>query len=238
MYSTPFSPREARAARARMGLTTSQVAQSMAACGVPVHPDLIAAWEQGSHLPSETHLFALADVLWCPATALMGIEPRTLAEHRLARQLSVERLADRIGMDPAAYRAAEAAHRWDGDIRQTRALVEALGLSLRRLVSIMGRDEELAGLLRTAIEGRWKAYVTPVAEIVVVDETSVGDALRTMHTEFAGFAERYMGHLMARNDDSRLKEVAAERSAFLHRLVDHFWELIGEVGDEPPPRGF
>ncbi|MET9431741.1 transcriptional regulator [Streptomyces sp. NPDC003036] len=238
MYSTPFSPREARAARARMGLTTSQVAHSMAACGVPVHPDLIAAWEQGSHLPSEPHLFALADVLWCSATTLMGIEPRTLAEHRLARKLSVERLAHRIGMDPAAYRAAEAAHRWDGDIRQTRALVDALGLTLRQLVGLMGRDEELARHLRTAIEGRWKVHVAPVAEIVVVDETSVGDALRTMHTEFAEFSERYMGHLMARNGDARLKEVAAERSAFLHRLVDHFWELVGEAGDEPPFDGF
>ncbi|MDN3297574.1 transcriptional regulator [Streptomyces ficellus] len=234
MYSAPFSPAEARAARARMGLTTSQVAHSMAACGVPVHPDLVTAWEQGSHVPTEPQLFALADVLWCSATTLMGVEPRTLAEHRLARQLSAERLAYRIGMDPAAYRAAEAARRWDGDSRQTRALVDALGLSLRKLVGIMGRGEELAGHLRSAVDGRWKAHVAPVAEIVVVDETSVGDALRTMHAEFAEFSERYMGHLVARNDDARLKEVAAERSAYLHRLVDHFWELIGEVGEEPP----
>ncbi|ORT60639.1 transcriptional regulator [Streptomyces sp. CB03238] len=234
MYSTPFSPTEARAARARMGLTTAQVAHSMAACGVPVHPDLVTAWEHGSHVPSESQLFALANVLWCSSTTLMGVDPRTLAEHRLARQLSVERLAYRIGMDPAEYRAAEAAHHWDGDLRQTRALVDALGLSLRKLVGIMGRGEELAGHLRSAIDGRWKAHVAPVAEIVVVNETLVGDALRTMHTEFAEFSERYMGHLVARNDDSRLKEVAAERSAYLHRLVDHFWELIGDVGEESP----
>ncbi|MFD7257738.1 helix-turn-helix domain-containing protein [Streptomyces sp. NPDC059874] len=234
MYSTPFSPVEARSARARMGLTAEQVAHSMAACGVPVHPQTVLAWEHGSHAPSDRQLFSLAAVLWCDATTLMGIEPRTLAEHRLARQLTVERLAYRIGMDPTEYRDAEDARQWSGDARQTRALVEALGLSLRGLVGIMGRVEELEEYLRSAVGGRWKTYVEPVAEIVVVDETSVGDALRTMHAEFAGFTERYMGHLVARNDDARLKEIAAERAAFLRRLVDHFWELIGEAGEASP----
>ncbi|MER6996774.1 transcriptional regulator [Streptomyces sp. NPDC000410] len=216
-----------------MGLTTAQVAHSLAACGVPVHPDLVTAWELGSHVPTEPQLFALADVLWCSPTVLMGAEPRTLHEYRLAKQLSVERLAQRVGMDAAEYRAAEAAQNWDGDARQTRALVEALGLSLRKLVGIMGRVDELASYLRSAIDGRWKAYVGPVAEIVSVNETSVGDALRTMNAEFAEFNERYMGHLVARNDDSRLKEIATERAVYLRRLVDHFWELIGEAGEAP-----
>ncbi|MCX4694656.1 transcriptional regulator [Streptomyces sp. NBC_01408] len=162
------------------------------------------------------------------------MEPRTLAEHRLARRLTVERLAYRIGMDPAEYRVAEAARQWHGDARQTRALVEALGLSLRKLIGIMGRGEELAGHLRSAVSGRWKAHVDPVAEIVVVDATSVGDALRTMHGEFAEFSERYMGHLVALNDDTRLKETAAERAAYLNRLADHFWELVGEAGEASP----
>lgn len=112
--------------------------------------------------------------------------------------------------------------------------MEALGLSLRELIAIMGRVEELAEQLRSAVAGRWKTYVNPVAEIVVVDATSVGDALRTMHAEFAGFSERYMGHLVARNDDARLQEIAAERTAYLRRLVHHFWELIGEEGHAPP----
>ncbi|MFD9724363.1 helix-turn-helix domain-containing protein [Streptomyces sp. NPDC059072] len=234
MYSTPFSPVEARSARERVGLTSEQVAQSMAACGVPVHPQFVVAWERGSHVPTDEQLFALAAVLWCDTTTLMGIRPRTLGEHRLARQLTVERLAYRIGMDPFEYRAAEDARQWHGDARQTRALVEALGLSLRGLVGIMGRVEELEECLRAAVAGRWKTYVEPVAEIVVVDETSVGDALRTMNAEFSGFSERYMGHLVARNNDARLKEIAAERAVFLRRLVDHFWELIGEAGEAPP----
>ncbi|MEU5236434.1 transcriptional regulator [Streptomyces lydicus] len=234
MYSTPFSPAEARSARARVGLTTTQVAQSMTACGEPVRPELIDAWEYGSQAPTEGQLFVLADVLWCPPTTLMGIEPRTLAEHRMARQLSVERLSQLIGMDPAGYRAAESARQWSGDYRQTKALVEALGLSLRKLIGVMGRDEELSGHLRSAIEGRWKAHVAPVVEITTLNKTRVSDALRTMHAEFAEFSERYMGHLVARNADSRLKEIAAERSAYLRRLVDHFWELIGEAGEAPP----
>lgn len=234
MYSTPFSPAEARAARARVGLTVTQVAGSMAACGAPVHPDFVLAWERGSHIPSDQHLFALADVLWCDTVTLMGKEPRTLVELRLARRISVERLAYRLGMGPAEYRAAESEGVWHGDARQTRVLVEALGLSLRTLTAIMGRVDELEDHLRTAVAGRWKAHVDPVVEIVTVDATSVGDALRTMHADFSAFSERYMGHLVARNDDSRLKEIAAERSAYLRRLVDHFWELIGEEGEAPP----
>lgn len=234
MYSTPFSPAGARSARNHMGLTTAQVAHAMAACGAPVRPELVDAWEHGSHVPSEQQLFVLADVLWCPPTVLMGVDPRTLAEHRLARQLSTERLAHRIGMDPAEYRAAEAGQYWDGDYPQTKALVAALGLSLRQLIGILGRGEELAEHLRSAIDGRWKAHVTPVAEIVTLNEFRVGEVLRTMHAEFAEFSERYMGHLVARNDDARLKEVAAERSAYLRRLVDHFWQLIGEAGEVPP----
>ncbi|GAA5613448.1 hypothetical protein Spla01_04621 [Streptomyces platensis] len=234
MYSTPFSPAEARSARARVGLSTAQVAQSMTACGTPVRPELVEAWEYGSQMPTEAQLFVLADVLWCPPTTLMGAEPRTLAEHRMARQLSVERLSQLIGMDPALYWAAESARQWNGDYRQTKALVEALGLSLRKLIGVMGRDEELSGHLRTAIDGRWKSHVGPVAKITTLNKTRVSDALRTMHGEFAEFSERYMGHVVARNDDSRLKEVAAERSAYLRRLVDHFWELIGDAGEAPP----
>ncbi|MFJ3723683.1 transcriptional regulator [Streptomyces sp. NPDC090045] len=234
MHSTPFSPTEARSARARMGLSPTQVAHFMATCGTPVHPQLVLAWEQGFEVPTDRQLFALADVLWCDATALMGIEPRTLAEHRLASRLTVERLAYRIGMDPTEYREAEAAQHWRGDAWQTRALVDALGLSLRKLIGIMGRVDELTELLRAAVTGRWRTQVEAVAEIVVVDATSVGDALRTMHQEFSRFSERYMGHLVARNDDARLKEIAAERAAYLRRLVDHFWELIGEEGEASP----
>ncbi|MEV0371674.1 transcriptional regulator [Streptomyces sp. NPDC050636] len=217
-----------------MGLSTAQIAQTMTACGAPVRPEMIEAWEYGSQIPTEHQLFVLADVLWCPPTVLMGVEPRTLAEHRMARQLSTERLAQLIGMDPEVYRAAESALEWPGDYRQTKALVEALGLSLRKLIGVMGRVDELAGHLRSAIDGRWKSHVGPITEITTLNKTRVGDALRTMHGEFQEFSERYMAHVVARNDDSLLKGIKAERSAYLRRLVDHFWELIGDAGEAPP----
>ncbi|MFF1413751.1 transcriptional regulator [Streptomyces sp. NPDC058289] len=220
-----------------MGLTVTQVAAAMASCGTPVDPELVLAWERGSHVPSDQHLFVLADVLWCDTVTLMGTGPRTLVEFRLARRLGVEGLAYRLGMDPSEYRAAESARQWHGDARQTRVLVEALGLSLRKLTGIVGRDGELEDHLRSAIAGRWKVHVDPVVEIVAVDATSVGDALRTMHGEFSEFSERYMGNLVARNDDSRLKEIAAERAAYLRRLADRFWELIGEEGEAAPYLG-
>ncbi|WP_327308574.1 transcriptional regulator [Streptomyces sp. NBC_01298] len=211
-----------------MGLTLAQVAASMTSCGAPVHPELVQGWEQGWNVPSDQHLFALADVLWCDTVTLMGTAPRTLVEFRLARRVGAERLAYRLGMDPSEYRKAESTGQWRGDARQTRALVEILGLSLRGLVGITGRGGELEEHLRSGMAGRWKAHVDPVVEIVAVDPTSVGDALRTMHGEFYRFSERYMGHLVARNDDSRLKEIAAERAAYLRRLPDRFWELVGE----------
>ena len=34
----------------------------------------------------------------------------------------------------------------------------------------------------------------------------MSDVLRTMNGEFQEFSERYMGHVVARNDDARLKE--------------------------------
>lgn len=234
MYRPPFSPPQAAAARIRMGLTPLQVAQSMAACGVPVHPDLVEAWEQGSHDPTEGQLFALADALWCEPTLLMDLVPTTLREHRLARRLSPERLADRIGMDPDTYRADEELDRWTGDYRQTKALAAALGMSLRQLVCAVQDVGWLVEQLRAAIEGRWKPCVAPIARMTTVSEGRVADALRVMHGEYAGFSERYMGHLVARNDDVRLKEIAAERKAYLRDLVDHFWELIGETVEELP----
>lgn len=234
MYRTPFSPTETTAARERMGLTVHQVAQSMATCGVPVHPDLVEAWEAGTHVPTETQLFALADVLWCPVATLMGIEPQTLRELRLARQISAERLALRVGMELAAYEAAEHKDRWEGDPRQTRALADALGLSLRQLVTVLGRSDELHGLIRSAVEGRWKSYVGQIAQITKVNKTRVRDVLQRMNAEFADFSERYMGNVVACNDESRLREIASERAAFLRRLVDHFWELVGEAGEEEP----
>ncbi|MEU3343287.1 helix-turn-helix transcriptional regulator [Streptomyces sp. NPDC006668] len=76
-----FSSANALSARRHLGMSPHDVAKDMTVLGAPVDPELVGAWESGAYRPTEIELFALADVLWCRTTELMGIEePRTLAE--------------------------------------------------------------------------------------------------------------------------------------------------------------
>jgi len=226
----PFSPAEARAARHRMGMTIDQVSAAIAQLGIRQSPELVEAWESGARAPSEIQLFALADALWCPTPVLMAVRPRTLQEHRLARQLTRERLAHRLGMEPHVYARAETEHHWTGDEQQTRVLAEALGLQPDEVLDVIGQGTELIERLKQAIEGRWKSHVGPLADFLGADEKQVAYALRVLHQEYAQFAERYMGHLVARSGDTRLKEIATERARWLRRLPEHFRELVGRAG--------
>ncbi|WP_328685976.1 helix-turn-helix transcriptional regulator [Streptomyces sp. NBC_01261] len=140
MNRPPFSPDTARSARQDLGLSPHQVAEQMNACGVVVDIPLVHAWEAGEYRPTEDELFAIADVLWCRTKDLMGIEsPRTLAEHRLVRQFSTDRLARSIGMDTARYERAEETNSWSGDGQQTSALLRVLDLTPLRLAQATGR---------------------------------------------------------------------------------------------------
>ncbi|MFI8105281.1 transcriptional regulator [Streptomyces sp. NPDC086023] len=221
----PFSPAEARAARARIGLTVHQVAAHMAQLGLDRGYGAVLAWESGAAAPTEPELFALADALWCPVAVLMARRPVTLREHRLARQFTPDRLALRIGMAPEAYALAEREHRWSGDDRQTLLLADALGMGPEEVRALVARTSELDRLLRQAVEGRWKQYVDPLARLAEADRAGVGRALRTLHQEYARFNERYLGHLVARSGDERLREVAADRAAWLRALPDRFRHL-------------
>ncbi|MFF4330546.1 transcriptional regulator [Streptomyces sp. NPDC001591] len=232
MPTPPFSPAEARAARLRLGMTPGQVAAAMAQLGVDRPPEAVHAWEAGTVPPSEPELLALADALWCPVAVLMGVRPGTLREHRLARGFTAERLALRIGMDPYAYARAEAEHRWPGTDHHTVLLADALGLATEDLVELLDRDGELVGLLRQAVEGRWKTHVAQLAHLAQADERRVARALRALHREYTRFDERYMGHLVARNDDARLREIAADRAAWLRALPDRFRSLTGTGGPD------
>lgn len=229
----PFSAAQARAARLRIGLTPEQVVSAIAQLGVHRPVETLLAWESGAVAPTESELFALADALWCPVPVLMDLRPRSLREHRLARQFSAERLALRIGMDPHDYARAENDHRWRGTDRQTLLLADALGLEPDALLRVIGRAAELDDLLRRAVEGRWKQHTAPLARLLGADERAVVQALRTLHQEYARFNERYMGHLVARSDNARLKEIATERAGWLHGLSDRFLHLVGH--DSPPP---
>ncbi|MFF5973142.1 helix-turn-helix transcriptional regulator [Streptomyces sp. NPDC012769] len=227
MSHPPFSPVQARAARLRIGLTPEQAVAAMAQLGLYRPVQALLAWESGAMPPSETELFALADALWCPVPVLMDLTPRSLREHRLARQFTAERLARRIGMDPHDYARVESDHRWRGTDRQTLLLADALGMESEELLGVIGRAGELDGLLRQAVEGRWKQHTGSLALLVGAPERAVARALRTLHQEYARFNERYMGHLVARSDQARLKEIAAERTGWLNALPDRFLHLIG-----------
>ncbi|MFH7595664.1 helix-turn-helix transcriptional regulator [Streptomyces racemochromogenes] len=235
MSTPPFSPAEARAARQRLGMTPAQVVAAMAQLGVDRPPEAVHAWEAGAVPPSEPELLALADALWCPVAVLMAVRPAALREHRLARGFTAERLALRIGMDPHAYARAEAEHRWPGTDRQTLLLADALGLPTEELLDVLDRDGELVGLLRQAVEGRWKAHVAQLAHLAQADERRVARALRALHREYTRFDERYMGHLVARNDDARLREIAADRAAWLRALPERFRSLTGAGPDPAAP---
>ncbi|GGR86121.1 hypothetical protein GCM10010269_26620 [Streptomyces humidus] len=138
MDRPPFSPANFLSIRRRLGMSPHDVAREMRVLNNPVHPELVTAWESGVH-PTEGQLFALADVLWCRTIELMGIEePRTLAEHRIARQFSVPRLTRAIEMDAAEYMRAEAENRWPGNLRQTISLLRVLNISQRQLEAATG----------------------------------------------------------------------------------------------------
>ncbi|WP_030206796.1 helix-turn-helix transcriptional regulator [Streptomyces sp. NRRL S-87] len=221
----PFSAEQARAARARVGLTLHQVTFHMAQLGIGREPDTVRDWESGAATPTEPELFALADALWCPVAVLMARNPRTLREYRLARQFTAPRLARRIGMDPDAYARAEGDHQWPGTDRQTLLLADALGLTPDELRTVLDRTADLTALLRQAVEGRWKQYAPALARLSGTAPDRTARALRTLHQEYARFNERYLGHLVARSDDARLREVAQARAAWLRALPDRFHHL-------------
>ncbi|MFG2298697.1 helix-turn-helix domain-containing protein [Streptomyces sp. NPDC048603] len=229
MSTPPFSPAEARAARLRMGMTREQVATEMTQLGVWLRPQRVKAWELGTRVPSETELFALADVLWCPTPVLMSLRPRTLGHHRLPRQLTRERLAHRIGMEIHAYARAETERRRHGEERQTRALAWALGTTPEHLRETIGRIAEVIRLLAQAVESRWKSRLAPLAELAEVDKRRVQYALGVLRQEYTRITERYMGHVVAGSAEARLREIADERARWLTRLPEHFWELVGHA---------
>ncbi|MFE2839341.1 transcriptional regulator [Streptomyces mirabilis] len=159
----------------------------------------------------------------------MASHPRTLRDHRLARQLTRERLAHRIGIEPHAYAKAETENRWNGDEQQTRALAAVLGMLPDDLREVIGKGGELIRLLKQAVDGRWKRHVTAVADFTGAEEAHVQYALRLLNQEYQQFTEHYVGHVVARSGEVRLREIAAERARWLRRLPERFRELVSRA---------
>ncbi|MGW8763136.1 helix-turn-helix domain-containing protein [Streptomyces sp. NPDC055815] len=188
--------------------------------GLFVDPETVVAWERGLAVPGEQELTALAGVLWCSPAELIAA-PTSLREHRVARGLSVEELARRTGVSPAAYQRMEDEGRWNGTERQTLALGEALGLGPRALVTATGGDEPLAELLRDAATTRWQAYVKPAAKLVPLPKRVVEAALRELHAE-------YHARMVAISSWGRAAEgTGDEGRAYLDGITGHFWAAVG-----------
>ncbi|MFD0154042.1 helix-turn-helix domain-containing protein [Streptomyces sp. NPDC055721] len=187
--------------------------------GLFVNPDTVVAWERGRILPTEQELTALAGVLWCAPSELIAAAT-TLREHRLARALSAEELARRVGVAAHAYQRMEDEGRWRGTERQTAALAEVLGLGPRALITATGGDESLAELLRDAATTRWQAYVKPAVKVVPLPKRTVESALQQLHTD-------YHARMAATSSWGASGATGDEGRAYLEEITGHFWAAVG-----------
>ena len=204
-------------------MAPGHVAYGMSASYGMTHitPDHITAWERGVAAPNATELTALAGALWCAPGELMG-RPRTLHEHRLARGIAADDVADATGITREAYQQMEATGRWAGDAQQSAKLGSFLGLAPRDLIAVTGLEHELARMLTEAVSTRWQAHIKDIARLVSMDRRDLKNPLRTMHDEYQT--------LMA----ATLSRAAATSSAgesgqrYLDAIVDHFWAQLGQ----------
>lgn len=218
----PFDPLAARRLRAALAMRPEHVAHGLCTSyGLPyVTPDLVVAWERGQLAPTSAELSALAGMLWCSPGELIG-RPRTLREHRIARGLAPEDVARAAGLELPAYLHMEDSG-WHGNERQSAALAELLELSVPDFVTVTGREEKLAELLRGAVTTRWQAYVRPVAKAVPLERRLLEDSLQQLHQD-------YQGQMVASLNWGTGNSASASGDSgreFLHRIVDHFWAAV------------
>ncbi|GGW88025.1 DNA-binding protein [Streptomyces malachitofuscus] len=217
----PFNAPAARRLRAALGMGPEHVAHALrGSYGLPyVTPALVAAWERGTATPSHPELTALAGALWCSPGELIG-RPRTLREHRVARGLAPEDVARTVGHELHAYLRMEETGQWHGTERQSAALARMLALTLADVITVTGREERLAELLRNAATTRWQAYVRPVSKIAPLERRVLEEALHRLHQD-------YQGHMAATLSWGGGHGDAGDSGReFLDRIVDHFWTAV------------
>jgi transcriptional regulator with XRE-family HTH domain len=193
--------------------------------GLLVAPETVMAWERGELSPTSTELTALAGVLWCSPGELLA-EPVTLREHRLARGLDPEDLARRIGLEAGSYQKMEDTGRWKGNERQSAALATVLGLTLAQFVTATGKEEELAGLLRSAVTTRWQAYVKPLAKLLPVPKGQLEWVLEQLYDDYQS---RMVATLSWGGGQGSAGTGDAGRE-FLAEIVERFWSMAGGAG--------
>lgn len=193
--------------------------------GLLVAPETVMAWERGELSPTSTELTALAGVLWCSPGELLAA-PVTLREHRLARGLDPEDLARRIGLEAGSYQKMEDTGRWKGNERQSAALATVLGLTLAQFVTATGKEEELAGLLRSAVTTRWQAYVKPLAKLLPVPKGQLEWVLEQLYNDYQS---RMVATLSWGGGQGSAGTGDAGRE-FLAEIVERFWSMAGGAG--------
>lgn len=190
--------------------------------GLMVAPETVLAWERGEISPTSAELTALAGVLWCAPGELIA-EPVTLREHRIARGLSGDELSRRIGLDANSYQKMEDTGRWKGNERQSAALATTLGLTLAQFVTVTGKDEELAELLRSAVTTRWQAYGKPLSKLLPVPREQLERVLERLYGDYQS---RMVATLSWGGGGGAAGTGDAGRE-FLAEIVDRFWAIAG-----------
>ncbi|GHI87319.1 DNA-binding protein [Streptomyces xanthophaeus] len=221
--SPPFNAPAARRLRAALGMAPGHVAYGLRAqYGLLVTPETVMAWERGEISPSSAELTALAGVLWCSPGELLA-EPVTLREHRMAKGLTADELARRVGVEANSYQKMEDTGRWRGNERQSAALAALLGLTLAQFVTATGKQEELAELLRSAVTTRWQAYVKPVGKLLPIPKGHLERVLDQLHGEYQS---RMVATLSWGGGEGEAGRGDSGRE-FLAEIVDRFWRLAG-----------
>ncbi|MBO1329936.1 helix-turn-helix transcriptional regulator [Streptomyces sp. VRA16 Mangrove soil] len=217
----PFDAVAARRIRESLGMAPGHVAHGLRASYGMGHitPDTVTAWERGLAAPSPPELTALAAVLWCEPTQLIGT-PRGLREHRLVRGYAAADVARTIGMDVATYETAERTGVWSGDARQSAALASVLGLTPRDRLTVMGHDARLAELLGEAVATRWQAHSRAIAKLIGIERRALEEPLRTMHQEY----QRLMAATLSRAGGAAAS--GEQGRIYLERILDHFWSRM------------
>ncbi|MEU6659666.1 helix-turn-helix transcriptional regulator [Streptomyces sp. NPDC046821] len=218
----PFDALAARRLREALGMTPGHVAYGIRASygRTDVSPDTIVAWERGLATPTAAQLTALAGALWCSPGDLIGA-PRTLREHRLARNLAAEDVARGVGMDLPTYLRTEESGEWQGSERQSAALAEVLSLAPKEFSTVTGRDDQLTELVRNAVTTRRQAYARTIAKLVPVDRGRLDRVLQEMQTEYQSLMMSTLGWGggVARGSGESGRK-------FLERALDEFWSRM------------
>lgn len=116
----------------------------------------------------------------------------------------------------------EESDEWRGNERQSAMLADVLDLSLPDFITVTGRNDKLAELLRSAMTTRWQAYVRPVAKMVPLDRHLLENVLEEMHTDYQG----QMVATLSWGGGSAAADSSESGRDFLDRIVDHFWSMV------------